>query len=91
MNPDFIPTIQNVILSVLDANGGSYYGTKRLAEIIPAHPKSVGVALHACRKTGLVRSLHTHGGRGHLALHRLTRQGRYVLTQKGKDHVKQSK
>jgi Fe2+ or Zn2+ uptake regulation protein len=68
--------IGEAILQQLAQNGGSYSGTTRLVDQIPASPDGVYKALRHCRHTGLIRSLHTHGGRGNLALHKLTRKGR---------------
>ena len=90
MSPQIFPQIRMVILSLLDESGGMYKGTLRLAELIPADQHAVIRSLPGCQRDGLVRSIHTHGGRGrgHMTTHRLTSQGRYVLTQKGKDYVK---
>lgn len=87
MSPQIFPQIRMVILSLLDESGGMYKGTMRLAELIPADKHAVIRSLHGCQRDGLIRSYHTHGGRGHMTIHRLTDQGRYVLTQKGKDYV----
>ena len=83
-----LPQIREIILKVLDANGGCYAGTMRLAELIPADTREVLRILHQCQHSGLVSTIASHGGRGHKSVHRLTRQGRYVLTQKGREHVR---
>lgn len=82
-------TIQDVILTVLEENGGGFSGTMRLAEIVPAADRSIQRTLQECRARRLIKSIRTHGGRGHKTLHRLTTAGvRYVLTQKGDEYVK---
>jgi hypothetical protein len=82
-----LPQIPEFILKILDANGGSYSGTMRLANEIPASRLGVLYGLRRCQHDHLVKSIHSHGGRGHKSVHRLTRAGRWILTQKGKEHV----
>jgi hypothetical protein len=86
--------IRDFILKVLAENGGSYRGSLQLCEEVPASPQGVCQSLQSCRKRHLIKSIHSHGGRGrgHKTTHRLTAKGRreaanYILTQKGKDYV----
>jgi hypothetical protein len=91
MMPEAIPEVARIILRLIDASGGSYVGTLNLCQEIPATEDGVLRSLRRCRERRLIKSIHSHGGRGHKAIHRLTAKGRreagYVLTQKGKDHV----
>jgi hypothetical protein len=76
------------ILQTIDAHGGSYSGTIRLVDEIPAARQCTLRSLQHCQHAGLICSSHSHGGRGHKSVHRLTKAGRYVLTQKGREHVR---
>jgi hypothetical protein len=82
-----LPQLQEAVLQVIGANGGTFAGTLRLTEEIPADPRELIRNLRRCQHDHLIKSIRSHGGRGHKSVHRLTRAGRWVLTQKGKQHV----
>jgi hypothetical protein len=87
MSIDTVPPIWEVILSLIENNGGAFAGTMRLANEIPATHDGVMRSLRQCRKRRLIRSIHRHGGRGNLTVHKLTNQGRFILIRKNKDHI----
>jgi DNA-binding PadR family transcriptional regulator len=74
-----LPQLQEAVLQVIGANGGTYAGTLRLTEEIPADPRELIRNLRRCQHDHLITSRQSHGGRGHKSVHR--------LTQKGREHV----
>ena len=77
-----IPAVRRLILNLLAANGGSYYGTLQLCSEIPADEAAVLRSLRVAKKRHLVRSVHSHVGcgRGH--------KTRWLLTEEGLKYVK---
>jgi hypothetical protein len=78
-----LPQLQEAVLQVIGANGGTYAGTISLTEEIPADPRELIRNLRRCQHDHLVKSIRSRGGRGHKSVHR--------LTQKGKQHVNRSR
>jgi hypothetical protein len=74
-------TIIEKILHILAANGGKFLGTGRMITQIPADEKDCKRALSHARKQRLITSIHSHGGRGHVATHYLTRKGIEYVTR----------
>jgi len=84
--------IRTIILKALASAGGEISGTCNLYKLISASDRNILIELNKLNHFGKIHSTHTHGGRGNLALHKLTRAGwRSVhLTEKGK-YVKRVK
>ena len=82
MNRKVIPQIRKLIFKLLVQNGGSYKGTMRLAENIPATTQGVIRSLHRCQQEQLIKSIHPHAGRGHQTIYILTKKGKQAACSK---------
>ena len=74
-----IPELQRLIVRAIAQAGGSFEGTNKLCESIPADPNAVLRSLHKSSKYQLIRRQIYGGGRGHKSIWMLTRKAkRYV-------------
>lgn len=67
--------ILNTILIILHTSGGTVRGTTPLYDLIPASERSIRYAIQQARQLDLIASTSNQGGRGRLAIHRLTKKG----------------
>jgi DNA-binding PadR family transcriptional regulator len=71
--------ILEFILKELGAHGNVIHGTFQLYDCVPASHNNIRLALRKGNDKGLIRSIHSHGGRGRRSIHKLTAKGlRYV-------------
>jgi hypothetical protein len=76
-------TIQEYIVKLIHSNGGTFHGTLRLCEQVPASRESV---MHVLRQRKVKRLVHAtrpaRRGRGHMTVYRLTSKGlKYVQSK----------